>query len=117
MLWHLWIGRARNPGPGPPCHLAVEVFNVGRRLTHGYLALEAEIDFLAVVEHELIPAWVRSEWAWLKSKGVQSIWAPASQDSSHVGSAGVGVINMRGAPVSLPTLWQGGWVSASVGSG
>ena len=47
---------------------------------------------------------MRSEWARLKSKGLASIWAPASQDSSHVGNAGVGVISMRGAPVSLPTF-------------
>ena len=29
ILWHFWIGRARHPGPAPPCHVAVEVFNVG----------------------------------------------------------------------------------------
>ena len=75
MLWHLWIGRASNPGSGPPCHLAIEVFNVGGWLTHGDLALEAKIDFLAVVEHRLIPAQVRGVWARLKSKGVASIWA------------------------------------------
>ena len=33
-----------------------------------------------------------------------SIWALASQDSSHVGNAGVGVLSMRGAPVGLPTF-------------
>ena len=33
-----------------------------------------------------------------------SIWAPASQDSSHVGNAGVGVISMKGAPLALPTF-------------
>ena len=86
MKW--WIGRAKHPGPGPPCHLDIEVFNVGGWLTHGDLALEAKIDFLAVVEHRLIAARVRSEWAGLESKGVASIWAPASQDSSHVGNAG-----------------------------
>ena len=47
---------------------------------------------------------MRSEWAGLKSKGLASIWAPASQDSSHVGNAGVGVISMRDAPVALPTF-------------
>ena len=104
ILWYLWIGRAKHPGPGPPCHLAIEVFNVGGWLTHGDLALEAKIDFLAVAEHRLILAIVRSEWVRLKSKGVTSIWAPASQDSSHVGNAGVGVVSMRRAPVSLPTF-------------
>ena len=33
-----------------------------------------------------------------------SIFAPACQDSSHVGDAGVGIISMRGAPVALPTF-------------
>ena len=33
-----------------------------------------------------------------------SIWAPACQDSSHVGNAGLGVFSMRGAPVALPTF-------------
>ena len=57
ILWYLSIGRARHPGPGPPCHLAIEVFNVGGWHTHGDLALEAKIDFLAVVEHpeQLMP--------------------------------------------------------------
>ena len=89
----MWIGRAKNPGPGPSCHFAIEVFNVGSWLTHGDLALDAKIDFLSVVEHRLIPVRVRREWARLKSKGLASIWAPASQDSSHVGDAGVGVVS------------------------
>ena len=104
ILWYLWIGRAKNPGPGSPCHLAVEVFNVGGWLTHGDLALDARIDFLAVVEHRLIPARVRTEWSRLRSKGVASIWASASHDSTHVGNAAVGVISLRCAPLSLPTF-------------
>ena len=39
------------------------------RLAHGDLALDAKIDFLAVVGHRLIPTQVPSEWARLKSKG------------------------------------------------
>ena len=101
VLWHLWIGRARHPGPSSiPPHLGVEVLNVGGWLTHGDLALEAGVDFLAVVEHRLIPARVRSEWSRLRGKGLSSIWAPASQDSSHVGNAGVGVVSLKGAPLS-----------------
>ena len=73
-------------------------------LTHGDLELEARVDFLAVVEHRLIPARFRSEWARLRGKDVASVWAPACQDSSHVGNAGVGVVSLRGAPVSLPTF-------------
>ena len=76
----------------------------GGWLTHGDLALEAHVDLPAVVEHRLIPATVRSEWAKLKSKGLTSIWAPACQDSSHVGNAGVGVICMKGAPIALPSF-------------
>ena len=71
------------------------------RLTHGDTALETRVDFLAVVEHRLIPAEVRSEWARLRRKGLAAIWAPAPQESSHVGNAGVGVISMRGALVAL----------------
>ena len=68
------------------------------------LELEVGVDFLAVVEHRLIPARVRSEWARLWRKGLASILAPANQDASHVGSAGVGVISMKGAPLALPTF-------------
>ena len=58
VFWHLWIGRARHPGPSSvPSHLGVdEVLNVGGWLTHGDLALDTGVDFLAVVEHRLIAA-------------------------------------------------------------
>ena len=105
IFWHLWIGRARHPGPpSQPRHLCLEVHNVGGWLTHGDLALSAGVDFLAVAEHRLIPARVRSEWSRLRGKGLSSIGAPASQDSSHVGNAGVGVVSLRGAPLALPTF-------------
>ena len=58
MLWLLWVGRARHPGPFSRS-MSVEVFNVGGWLTHGDLALETGVDFLAVVEHRLVPARVR----------------------------------------------------------
>ena len=77
-------------------HLCLEFHNVGGWLTHGDLALAAGVDFLAVAEHRLIPARVRSEWSRLKGKGISSVWAPASQASSHVGNAGVGVVSLRG---------------------
>ena len=102
-FWYLWIGRAKKPGPGSSHHFVVEVFNVSGWLTHGDLAHDAGLDFLTVTEHRLIPARVRSESAMLWSKGVASVWAPASQDASHVGNAGVGVVSLRGAPLSLPT--------------
>ena len=49
------------------------------------------------------PARVRSKWSRLRSKGLSSVWAPASQDSPHVGNAGVGVVSLRDAPLFLPT--------------
>ena len=52
LVWHLWIGRARHPGPSSSNLLfGLEVFNVGGWLTHCDFALEAAVDFLAVVEH------------------------------------------------------------------
>ena len=61
VLWHLWIRRAKHPGPASPSqHFGLEGFNVGGWLTHGDLALETRVDFLVVVEHRLIPARVRS---------------------------------------------------------
>ena len=66
---------------------------------------DAGVDFLAVVEHRLIPARVRSEWARLRRKGLAIVWAPASQDTSHVGHAGVGVVSLRGAGVVGFCIW------------
>ena len=87
VFWYLWIGRAKNPGPGSPHHLAVEVFNVGGWLTHGDLALDAGLDFLAVTEHRLIPARARSEWAGLRSKGARPgvLTEPEPQEAATVG--------------------------------
>ena len=53
-----------------PQHVAAEVFNVGRWLTHGDFALEVPMDILAAVERRLIPARVRSEWARLRARGL-----------------------------------------------
>ena len=66
--------------------------------------MDTDVDFLAVVEHRLIPARVRSEWSRLKMKNLASTCSPASQVSSHVGNAGVGVVSLRSAPLSLPTF-------------
>ena len=77
-----WI--PRHPGPTSlPRHVGVEFLNVGGWLTHGDLALEAGVDFLAVAEHRLIPSRVGSEWSRLEGKGLASIWAPACQGSSR----------------------------------
>ena len=92
ILWYLWVGRARHPGS---FGVSVELFNVGGWLTHGDFALESSADFLAVVEHRLIPARVRGEWSRLRRSAVSSIWAPACQGTSHVGNADVGVVSLR----------------------
>ena len=104
VLWLLWIGRARHPGPVGGGVLSLEALNVGGWLTHGDTALDTNADFLAVSEHRLIPARVRSEWAGLRRKGIHSVWAPASQEGSHVGHAGVGVVSLKGAPISMPSF-------------
>ena len=103
ILWYLWIGRARHPGP-PSNNLDVEVFNVGGFLTHGDYVLITDADFIAVVEHRLVPARARSEGKRLLQAGVCSVWAPASLEGRHVGNAGVGVVSLRGAPISLPSI-------------
>ena len=62
ILWYFWAGRARHPGPpSQPKLVSLECHNVGGWLTHGDLALNAGVDFLAVAEHMLIPARVRGE--------------------------------------------------------
>ena len=66
--------------------------------------MEVGVDVPTVAEHRLIPASVRGEWSRLRKKGLASVWAPASQDSSHFGNAVVGVVSLRGAPISLPTF-------------
>ena len=55
LLWVLYIGRARHPGPGPrvftPGQLSVEFADVGGWLTSGDFALDSCAQFLAVAEH------------------------------------------------------------------
>ena len=98
------MGRARHPGPFGVDSLGLEALTVGGWLTHGDIALDTTADFSAISEHRLIPARVRSEWAALRRKGIHSVWAPASQDGSHVGHAGVGIVSLKGAPVAMPTF-------------
>ena len=40
----------------------------------------------------------------MKAKGVASVWALASQDASHVGNAGVGVVSFEGCSCGLASL-------------
>ena len=103
MVWHLWLGRARHPGPGSGS-VGIEVWNVGGWLTNGDFAVETGVDFLCVTEHRLVSARARSEWRRLRDRSVSSIWSPASHELSAVGNAGVGVVSLRGAPLALPTF-------------
>ena len=95
------MGRARHPGPGS---VGIEVFNVGGWLTNGDFAAETSADFLCVTEHRLVSARARNEWKRLRDRGISSIWSLASQESSVVGNAGVGVVSLKGAPLALPTF-------------
>ena len=95
----------RHPGPGPrdfpPGQLFVEFLNVGGWLTSGDLALDSCAQFLAVAEHKLIPSIPRSVRHQLRRAGHHSVWAPACQDKIAGCHAGVGVISLGGAPLSL----------------
>ena len=107
ILWMLRIGEARHPGPrSPPSkHFSIECVNIGGWLSNGDCASESPADFLAVVEHRLIPAPARSITRSLRvTAGVVSIWAPACHDSIPGGHAGVGVVSLKGAPLTLPTF-------------
>ena len=104
----LHIGRARHPGPGPrvfmPGQHSIEFINVGGWLTSGDMALDSCAQFLAVAEHRLIPFRARSVCHQLRKAGHHSVWAPACQDKIAGGHAGVGVISLGGAPLSLPSF-------------
>ena len=104
----LHIGRARHPGPGPrdiiPGQLSIEFINIVGWLTSGDLAMDSCAQFLAVAEHRLIPSRARSICHQLRKAGHHSVWAPACQDKFAGGHAGVGVVSLGGAPLSLPSF-------------
>ena len=108
ILWMFHIGRAQHPWPGPrvftPCQLSLEFVNVGGWLTSGDLALDSCAQFLAVAEHRLIPSRARSICHQLRKAGFHSVWALACQDRIAGGHAGVGVVSLGGAPLSLPSF-------------
>ena len=109
ILWMLSIGRARHPGPcipSNPSGFGIEFFNVGGWLSRGDLALEFEAHFLAVAEHRLVPTRARHVTTQLRRARRSSVWAPSCQDVTPGGHAGVGVISLHGAPLSLPTLFD-----------
>ena len=107
LVWMLSIGRARHPGPGTssyPSGFSIEFLNVGGWLSRGDLALESSAHFLAIAEHRLVPARARTVTTQLRQARRSSVWAPSCQDVTPGGHAGVGVISLHGAPLSLPTL-------------
>ena len=107
--WMLSIGRARHPGPCPsyyPSGFSVEFLNVGGWFSGGDLALESKAHFLAVAEHRLIPARARNVSTQLRKARRSSVCAPSCQDVTPGGHAGVGVISLHGATLSLPTLFH-----------
>ena len=108
LLWVLYIGSARHPGPSPriftPGQLSVEFVNVGGWLTSGDLALDSCAQFFAVAEHRLTPSRARSICHQLRKAGRHSVWAPACQDRIAGGHAGVGVVSLGGALLSLHPL-------------
>ena len=79
-----------------------EALNVGGCLSQGDTAFETDADFHAVSEH--LPARVRGEWPAMRRRRVRSVCALASQEGSHAGYAGVGVVRLSWAPLALPTF-------------
>ena len=84
--------------------MSIEFANVGGWLTFGDLALDSCAQFLAVAEHRLIPSRARSICHQLRRAGIHSVWAPACQDRIAGGHAGVGIVSLGGAPLSLPSF-------------
>ena len=108
LLWVLYIGRARHSGPGPrvfnPGELSIEFATIGGWLTYGDLALDSCAQFLAVAGHRVIPSRARSVCHQLRRAGFHSVWAPACKDRIAGGHAGVVIVSLVGAPLSLPSI-------------
>ena len=101
----LHIGRARHSGPRrPPTGLiVVECVNVGGWPSNEDHALESHASSLSLVEHRLILAKARLVAYGHRTKSVvSSVWAPAYQETISGGQAGVGVVSLEGAPITLP---------------
>ena len=77
---------------------------MGGWLTYADLALDSCAQFLSVAEHRLIASRARSVSHQLRKDGNQSVWSPACQDQVAGGHAGVGVVSLGGAPLSLPSF-------------
>ena len=73
-------------------------------LTCGDLALDSCAQVLAVAEHWLIPSRARSVCHQLRRAGHHSVWSLACQDHVAGGHAGVGVVSLGGASLSVPSF-------------
>ena len=89
-----------------PITSPLSVLILGAGFPMGILHSKALLIFERSLSTELIPARARSVANSLKvTAGYVSVWAPACQDSIPGGHAGVGVISLKGAPLTLPTFF------------
>ena len=97
----LWVGMARHPCPfSGSMSVEVSILVVGSLME--IWLWETPVDFLAVIEHRLVPARVRGEWARLLARGASSVWSPASPGILPCWSWWCWGVSLR-APLSLPT--------------
>ena len=94
-------GGTRNPGP---TGLDIKVLNVDGWATDGDAACETATDFLDVTAHRLIHDRVRDVVSRMRKAGFSCVWSPASQDTSHVGAAGDGVVSLWSVAAPVPTI-------------
>ena len=92
--------------------LSIEFVNVGGWLTSRDLALDSCAQFPPIAEHRLIPSRARSVCHQLRRAGHHSVWALACQDQVAGGHAGVGVVSLGGALLTLLLNFKSfsGWV-------
>ena len=83
---------------------AVEFVNVGGWLTHGDVAIDSCAQFLAVAQHRLIPARVKSVGHQLHKCWISICLDTCLTGSSTGGHAGVGVVSLCGSPLAAPTF-------------
>ena len=102
------VGVDPDPGPGGRCGLVGGVSGLAAACLEipCLLVVQSKAHFLAVAEHRLIPARARNVSTQLRKARRSSVWAPSCQDVTPGGHAGVGVVSLHGAHLSLPTLFD-----------
>ena len=102
MVRMLDVGRVRDAGHARTDSLAVEVLNVGSRLTYGDLSPTSDCRFVAAAEQRQLTA--RSGHAGIlqRGEGCPSIWASACQDKQLAGHACVCVVSWESSS-TLPS--------------